>query len=77
MDIEDKEKLVNEIIDALSKNQELLDNKKKKLSIRELTKFIADMNFSLLEIFKNIKQFAGESSKSNELDLNKISSIFT
>ncbi|KKM16728.1 hypothetical protein LCGC14_1549260 [marine sediment metagenome] len=43
---------VQELIDILEKSQKELDSKKK----IKLRQYVADLNFSLLEIFKKIKE---------------------
>ena len=43
---------VQELIDILTKNQEMLDSKKR----IKLRHFVADLNFSLLSIFERIKE---------------------
>ena len=48
------ESVVDGIIDALTSNQKILDGDQE-LTIKDLRKFMGDMNFSLLEIVKKIK----------------------
>ena len=48
------ESVVDGIIDALTNNQKILDGDQE-LTIKDLRKFMGDMNFSLLEIVKKIK----------------------
>ena len=54
---------LDEIIKVLTKNQEVLDSKKK----IKLRKFMADLNFSLLSIFERIKENIDEAIKEKPL----------
>ena len=48
------ESIVDELVDALTNNQKILDGDQE-LTIKDLRKFMGDINFSLLEIVKKIK----------------------
>jgi len=54
---------VQELIDILTKNQEMLDSKKR----IKLRHFVADLNFSLLAIFERIKTFINTEPEKKEL----------
>lgn len=54
---------VQELIDILTKNQEMLDSKKR----IKLRHFVADLNFSLLSIFERIKESLNTEPEKKEI----------
>ena len=54
---------VQELIDILTKNQEMLDSKKR----IKLRHFVADLNFSLLSIFERIKETINTEPEKKEI----------
>ena len=74
MDIKERDKLLEELIDALSINQKRLDEED--LNVKELRKLVADINFTFLEILKSRKTMTDEEAINYELEPEKISSMF-
>ncbi|MCP4651645.1 MAG: hypothetical protein GY853_16410 [PVC group bacterium] len=67
--------IIDQLIEALTNNQELLDSKNK-IKVQNLRDLISDLNYSFLEIMKSIRD--GRNSKDleeNELG-KKVSSMF-
>lgn len=74
MDIKERDKLLEELINALSINQKRLDEED--LNVKELRKLVADINFTFLEILKSRKTMTDEEAINYELEPEKISSMF-
>ena len=67
---------LDQIIQALTTNQELLDSKKK-IKLQDLRTLMADLNFSFLEIAKEIKN-GHESRLDESLEMGKkVRSMFS
>lgn len=74
MDVKERDRLLEELIDALTINQKRLDEED--LNVKELRKLVADINFTFLEILKSRKTMTSEESINCELEPDKISSMF-
>jgi len=71
-----EEDVLGQIIQALTTNQELLDSKKK-MKLHDLRSLMADLNFSFLEIAKEIKN-GHESRLDESVEMGKkVRSMFT
>ena len=75
MDIKERDRLLEELIDVLTINQKKLDEEK--LNVNELRKLVADINFTFLEILKSRKTMTDEEAINYEYEPEKISSMFS
>ena len=59
---------IRELVKTVAENQETLDSDKK-LKLRDIRKYIADLNFSFLEILKKLKKTLEEPKRAEKTGL--------